>query len=185
MMLNTAPWKAELDRHICDLEEISAISFEEESAETDFALERALFYSAMIVRLLIDDGEVTDKIKGINLRVGVIPASPRAGKDTSPIIRRFINERLYDFDNEQQISVSGRKIANQIIHSFVIVSFQFSESECPTGFYVSSDHASADELYHVQLCDWINFLKIARDDEVVRTEYWRDPETGKWKITRS
>ncbi len=56
-MYESAPWRTELLKHALVLEEAPYWPMD----EVPFDLERSLYYSAVVLRKLIEDGKLTDK----------------------------------------------------------------------------------------------------------------------------
>ena len=55
-MYESAPWRTELRKHAVTIRDVGEWPFEEVPPE----LERSLFYSAVVLRKLIEDRKVTD-----------------------------------------------------------------------------------------------------------------------------
>lgn len=96
------------------------------------------------------------------------------------MFRRLPEHDYYDFENEVVLPISCRRILNQIIHSFVIPTFEVGEDGAILGFFVASDQNANDKLYHVKLESWIKYLESITDDDITTIESHFDREKGKW-----
>lgn len=177
MILNSSPWKSELN----DLAE-GMRSLKIDVDESDFCLERSLLYSALISRVLVDSGKVTDRIKGLNMSVRVAHSIDPDIESRLPLLNRFLHFSSYDFSNLEQITVPCRSIANQIIHSYTLLIPSVDEEGGVDGFLLSSDRNVYSKITLVQLADWLNYLDSIIKDDVTTFHAVRDEGSGKWKV---
>lgn len=184
MIFESMPWKEELHSLIDQLASTTLPLECNEDDKSGFIAERALIYSAFVARLLIDAKKTTDPISGHNISVGVISNKLENPEHVQPLLRRFPEHDYYDFENEVVQSVSCRRILNQIIHSFIIPTFEVGEDGAILGIFVASDQSANDKLYHVKLESWIGYLESIANDDITTMEARFDQDKGKWIETR-
>lgn len=184
MVLDSIPWKEELQKLIDELTTI-ALPFEyDEDDKRDFLIERALIYSAFVARLLLDSRKTTDLKNGYCMAVGVIPNILENPEHILPLFRIYPERDYYDFENERTQSVPCRRILNQVIHSFVIPTYEVDDAGFVVGFFVASDQYANSHLYRIDLESWVKYLKSIVDDDITSTETHFDREKGQWKEVR-
>ena len=180
MVLDSIPWKEELQK-LCDELTSIKLPFEyDEDDQSDFLIERALLYSAFVARLLLDARKVTDSLNSCCMPVGIIPNSLENPEHIIPLFRRIPEHDYYDFENETIKSISCRKILNQIIHSFVIPTYEVDKTGSVIGFFVSSDMQANTQLFHVKLEHCIIFLQKIKHDDITSIKTYFDEKKDKW-----
>ena len=180
MILNSTPWKEELRSLIHQLTSVTFSSEQDEDGETGFLTERALIYSAFVVRLLLDAGKVTDSMNGCCISVGIVPNRLENPECVQPLLRRFPEPSYYSFMNETVMSAPCRLILNQIIHSFIVPAFEINDAGAVSGFFVASDQKVNDCLYHVKTEYWVRYLDMIANDDIASIESYFNYEKGKW-----
>ena len=116
MVYESYPWKqALLRRKRLFLKYNTVEQFERNEEATYTILEKAVFYSAFIIRKLIDcRGKLSDDADQYVIRTkGFTPL-----KEVNAI-NRWPDEDTHDWDHYQQKTVKGKDICNWLIHSYV------------------------------------------------------------------
>ncbi len=169
MIENSTLWKEDLKRFRDEFIQYNIPEHIE--AEEDHAfdyLQRAVFYTAYIIRKLIDSpGNVSDAV--INYQIRIDSYKPKERVD---ILNSIPNENTHDWEKPQSITKSARDVCNWLIHSF---SFQFSVDDkgLVDGFLVSSDRDKNDKLYHVRIENWFSYIEYILSDTIshIHIEY--------------
>lgn len=184
MIFESISWKEELHSLIDQLTSTTLPPECDEDDRSGFIAERALIYSAFVARLLIDAKKTTDSISDHNISVGVISNKLENPEYIQPLRRRIPEHDYYDYENEKIQTIRCRNILNQIIHSFIVPTFEVNEKGAILGFFVASDQSANDKLYHVKLESWIGYLESIANDDITTMEARFDQDKGKWIETR-
>lgn len=189
-MLNSYYWKDELRGLIDEIDRYANLSIDENRDAPDvsysaFRLERALLYSAFTIRLLYESEKLTSSMKGYTLAVEEIENTIENPERILPLFRRYPDSEYYDFSNSKKRTISGRYLANQLIHSFVILSFKTDSTGAAISFYVTSDHDANKRLHYCSLGEWLKFINAVIEDEVTSVNSYYDERKEKWIVTKS
>lgn len=110
-MYESAPWRTELRKHAATIRDAGNWPYE----EIPFDLERSLFYSAAVLRKLIEDRKVTDAFSSRSLNViyhrSIAP-------EKSSLWRNSPGSIDFDWETSGRVSVAIRELCSQIIHFF-------------------------------------------------------------------
>lgn len=163
MISDSYSWKRDLLRRKYLLEKYSASALmDEENDNASMVLEKAVFYSAFIIRKLIDcKTKVSDRVDTHPFRV---KRYSTMGMNIHML--RKLNVNSHDWSSEKSITVNGKDICNWLIHSYVFA-FGCGESRKVEGFFVSSDYDRNKFLYFVELSDWVKYMNIVSHDSIV------------------
>lgn len=169
MIENNTLWKVDLRRFKDEFTKYNTI--EHLKTEDDHAfdyLQRAVFYTAFIIRKLIDSpGTVSDAVD--NYKLNIYTYKP---KDRIDVLNSVPDKYSHDWEHPQSIVKSAKEVCNWLIHSF---SFQFSvdDNGIANGFVVSSDRDKNSELYHVKIEDWFSYIDYVISDTIphIHIEY--------------
>ncbi|MFC6196856.1 hypothetical protein [Ponticaulis profundi] len=175
MLTETALWKTELSSLKTNLLSVSIADDE----SVLFSLERSLYYSALVVRKLLENRRLTDKLAMHELSVSVFRARP---ENVSEVIRTatryFEIGKDFDENPENKIRLKLSKICSEIIHSFALI-WALDESGSIDSVIVSSHINQNDRAILLSLSDWETILQSIVDDEVLEVDVRRDSKTGK------
>ena len=181
MIWESWPWKKELLVLANKLEELldaySSEQTEEEYCLTVFNLEKTIFYSAFIIRKLIENRKLTDKCSKQKIIVQVFLAT-----DTQPSIRNTLGiEMGVDFNLEHNNSIEFPlgKLMNEIIHSFLLEWEVDSDGILKT-IFISSYKNQKNRSIGLGFQDYLKAIRNIANDEVTSSQYYLDPETGKF-----
>ena len=166
MIFESYPWKQDLIRRKSLIYKYN--SFEQFNQNSDAAytvVEKVIFYSAFIIRKLIDcKGKLSDAAENYTLQVKV--KKPLKQID---LMHRWPEEDNYDWENDKIMIVKGRDICNWLIHSYVF--FVVEDDSVPIShFCVSSDFDRNKFLYMISLSDWIGYMDFVSKDSIVCAE---------------
>lgn len=165
MIHESYPWKQDLlRRKRLILKYNCANLLSEDSAYT--VIEKAVFYSAFIIRKLIDCRvKVSDGVDAYKFTLKGF--RPRKNVD---VIHRWPDENSHDWEHETTACTkSGKEVCNWLIHSCIFF-FGFDENEKIDSFFVSSDRDRNKMLYRIELKDWIAYMEFVGSDSIVELE---------------
>ena len=158
MIYESYPWKQDLlRRKRLILKYNCANLLSEDSAYT--VIEKAVFYSAFIIRKLIDCRvKVSDEVDAYKFTLKGF--RPRKNVD---VMHRWPDENSHDWEHETTAyTKSGKEICNWLIHSHIFF-FGFDEDGKVESFFVSSDRDKNEMLYCIELKDWIEYKTLPLD----------------------
>lgn len=174
MIHESAPWKDELELCSGDLFPRTTDCKE----DVPFKLERALFLSAFIVRKLLENRKLTDKVASQRLDVSFHAAIDR---------ERLAHQREMpggleiggDFEEKgTKGEASFLNVANQIIHSLAL--YWVVDDDClAEGFFVCSYKSQSKKAMLVSLDEWCRLIMSVAKDDVARSVIYTDAKTGK------
>lgn len=171
MIYESYPWKQDLlRRRRLILKYNCGNVIEDERAYT--VIEKAVFYSAFIIRKLLDCRlKVSDAVDNYKFTVKwFIPKKPM------DLMHRWVEEDTHDLEHEMtEDARPGRDICNWLIHSFVFL-FGYNEDNKIDSFYVSSDFDKDKRLYRIELSDWMAYMEFVGNDSVVSLQIHFDKD---------
>lgn len=135
MIFESFPWKQDLRRRKnLIIKYNTAEHFEKNDDTTYTVIEKAIFYSAFIIRKLIDcGGKLSDESENYSLKVcSVQPLKP------VDRLHRWPEEDSHDWENEKEVVVAGKNVCNWLIHSYMFF-VVFNEDGIIDSFSVTSD----------------------------------------------
>lgn len=163
MIFESYPWKQDLHRFAEDINKFNCAELlSKDDGEAYIAIEKAVFYSAFVIRKLIECKEkVSDDIDSYKIKVkGIVPTKHMNFKNRIP------SEETHDWNKVSTYTKSGKDICNWLIHSYVFI-FCCKDDSTYGSFLVSSDLDKDKCLYEVQLDDWVNFMDYVYTDDIV------------------
>lgn len=183
MICESYPWKQDLlQRNQLFLEYNTAEHLEKDFEEAYTVLEKAIFYSAFIIRKLLDcQSKVSDGLDRYKIRVEKYKSIKKTHR-----LRVLPNEDSHDWEHPEDEEINGKEVCNLLIHSYAF-SFLYSEEEAGIviGFYVTSDRDRNSFLYYVNINDWLNYMDFVASDYVVSlySEYNSNPKVDDYIFT--
>lgn len=169
MIENSTLWKEDLKRYRDEFIRYNVL--EHLLTEDDHAfdyLQRAVFYSAFIIRKLLDSpGKVSDAVDNYLLKVNSINTKKRFD-----VLYADPDEYSHDWDHPQTMEKPGREVCNWLIHSFLF-NFSVDDNGIANGFIVSTDKDRNKRLYHVDIENWLSYMDYVISDTIthLRIEY--------------
>ena len=180
MIWESWPWKQELLSHANNIENsVSAYSIkmtEEEYGSNEFKLERSIFYSAFIVRKLIENAKLTDHCSNYKIKTQVFLA-----KETEPTIRNYLGIEMgkdFKIQPSNEIEISIDKLMSELIHSFLL-EWETDADGFLNAMFVSSYKNKKKRSLRIGFSDYCKAIRILANDEVTSNHYYLDPDTGK------
>lgn len=129
------------------------------------SIDKIILYSAVITRKLIESNKLSDSID--QYEFNVFCHKPRRNVDR---LHRWVEDGDYEWDPTKKVSVLGKKLCNALIHSYVY-SIYFDNNHYLDGFFVSSDYDRNKILYQVNLADWIDYITLVSEDDIIDAEF--------------
>ena len=181
MILESYPWKQDLLRRIALIKKYNSTEFFQKNEERAYTvLEKSIFYSAFIVRKLLDcKSKLSDDADKYSLNV----------QELAPLktINFFNSHRIdqnYNWEKTRNATISGRDICNYLIHSYI---FQFIYCDNPrliTSFIVASDRIKDRFLYMVQFEEWLKYLNFIALDDIVECKMIYDNKLKDYRFVK-
>jgi hypothetical protein len=135
--------------------------------------EREILIAFFCIRKLIESKKLTDECANQNLKIIEYPWNGRR----VDLMNRHRLEELYNVDSGTRSSVSLSFAANQMIHSFILMTV-FSEGGTPFGLLMSSDFEKNRRLVEIELISLVGAIHSVCRDRVSRTTDQRNSNTG-------
>jgi hypothetical protein len=133
-------------------------------------VEKEIFLGFFMVRKLIENDYVDDRIKSRNIIL----------KEYAKISDTYINDpskfpRSYDLMNGNDTQLTYKKLANQFIHSYYFSLFvPFNKSL--VGFYFASDDDRSDRIFYLRLLEVIQVYNSVHEDSLLNFELIHNPD---------
>ena len=163
MIYKSHPWKQDLLRRRQLIQKYNRAEFHDEEDDRAYTvIEKAIFYSAFIIRKLIDcKVKVSDEVDEYIYHLkGVRPI-----KEVD-LMHRWPEDNTHNWGHEETYAKSGADICNWQIHSYIFF-LSYDENGVIDGFYVSSDYDRNKILYRIELKDWLAYMDFVGKDHVV------------------
>lgn len=169
-MYESAPWRTELRKFSVIIRDSQSWP----SDEVPFELERAVFYSAVVLRKLIEDRKLTDSFITEKQRTVIHKAIP---PNKSSILRNLPGSVEFERQDEQFLDISIYELCSQIVH-FLARNWVFKDDKL-TGMIVCSYRKQDNCGYHISFDKWAALLEKAA---VNRPTQMRLGQNGERKI---
>ena len=180
MLLESQPWKMDLKRRMQLLLKYNTPeNFDQKPDATYTAIEKCIFYSAFIIRKLIDcGGKLSDEADNYTFEVKSI-------NPLKPINRlsRCLEEDSHNWKKQTSVAIKGKDICNSLIHSYLFF-VEFDEIGIIVNFLVSSDYDRNKCLYKVSLSDWVTYMNYIVTDNIVSLSSHFDSKSGDYIYSR-
>lgn len=180
MIWNGEIWKTELSSLLDELSR--ANTFSESNDEAQFNFERSLFYSAFVIRKLIEGGNVTDSTSQEEVLLTTYPSVDNEGEDHEFMQvlmgQKKAIEDEFDLTVLQEISLTPHSLASEIIHSFALV-YETDDHEEIYALWICSYRNHSKRVIRMTLDEYIAFARNIANDKVTRHSMVKDLETGK------
>jgi len=146
---------------------------EEWLGNSNFQLERSVFYSALIIRRLIESKKITHKLEGLSLSLQTFnsyikgPTNLSHSRGTDHLFSHF---KMAD---PTSMNFSPHTIASEIIHSYTLT-FYKSELASQFGvFFVASEKNNYKRLVDVPYETWSQLVdKFSKNEVTKQTIKW-------------
>lgn len=154
-MYESAPWRTELRKHAVTIRNACEWPCE----DVPYDLERSLFYSAAVLRKLIEDRKVTDAFAAKAL--DVITFRSNAPKKSS-IWRNLPGSLTFDWANPDKVSVGIKELCSQIIH-FYALNWTVEDDGTLKGATICSYRKQDERGFLIEFSAWSELLIEAAD----------------------
>lgn len=180
MIYESFPWKQDLYR--CKsliVEHNTAECFEQDDDTTYTVIEKAIFYSAFIIRKLVDcGGKLSDEAENYSIKAFSINPLKSVNR-----IQRWPEEDSHDWENKKRVNVAGKNVCNWLIHSYMFF-VTYNEDNIIDSFCVTSDRDRNKVLYQISLKDWVSYMEYIASDEIESLASHYDEEASDYIYSR-
>lgn len=179
MVYESYTWKQDLlRRKRLILKHNTAEHFDRDFDSTYAVFEKSVFYSAFIIRKLIDCvGKLSNEATQYVFKARSI--KPLAHID---LMHRWPEEGSHDWEHEKIVTVSGKDVCNWLIHSYIFFP-EFVEGGAIINFCVSSDYDKNRALYKISLDDWLAYIEFIATDYIIRASSHYDEKVDDYIYT--
>ncbi|PZN99382.1 MAG: hypothetical protein DCF30_11940 [Hyphomicrobiales bacterium] len=175
MIHESAPWKAQLRRD-ADLLERWA-SKPSCTERRSFLIEKKLFLAAYAMRKLDEASKLSSALLAANVDV----LRFRSNKPGYDQLNSHRFDEFFSMGEPELFKLSGRRLLNLLIHSFVFVEV-IGQNDICEGFMVTSDYELSRGLVQVEMRVFVELMRTAASDNPSAMRYTRDAKTGRWVI---
>lgn len=161
MIHESYPWKLDLRRRLRLIEKHNVSGLLERDDDSAYTvLEKSVFYSAFIIRKLLECVKLSDEAERYSFQaIGIKPVKH------IDRMHHWPDEKSHDWGNEIFLSVKGKDLCNWLIHSYVFF-FIHEVDGSISEFCISSDYDRNKILYKIALGDWISYMKYISSDDI-------------------
>lgn len=172
------PWKQDLLLHKDILVDYNTIhQLEKNDEEMYTRIEKSIFYSAFIIRKLLDcHSKLSDEADNYTLIVSFIKVKKKTKWS------KWIDEETQECEKTFSKKVKARDVCNWLIHSHFFFCSQNEESLF-TVFFVASDYDKDKCLYKINFEDWIGYIDFIATDSIVKLDSKFDNKNQQYVYT--
>lgn len=180
MILESYPWKQDLLRWKKILVKYNkSWRFRINGEKTYTMVEKSIFYSAFIIRKLIDcGGKLSDEADTYTISAKLFKPSKHID-----LLHRWPEEDSHDWEHPQNVTTRGKNICNWLIHSFIFFT-AYDEAGRVAAFYLSSDYDRNKALYEISLSEWLKYIDFIISDDIVSMSARYDEKKDDYIYTR-
>ena len=171
-MIFDGQWKREVKTLSRELSVWRKLLFPSEYAK--HRLNRAILYSAAILRKIIEDEREAEKVfrkhgEAIPHKLllnAKVPAICYPHTDEEKV---FFRGKLfhYDYGEGKRVELSVQDVCNNLIHSYVWSLAWESNKKSYAGFLVASDRSKESSVYAIHFSDWQEILKLCTEESAI------------------
>ena len=179
MVYESYPWKQDLQRRKrLILKYNTAEGFDRNYNSTYTVIEKSIFYSAFIIRKLLDcGGKLSDEASRYVIKAKSIKPLVHIN-----LMQRWPEEDSHDWEHEKIVAVSGKDVCNWLIHSYLFF-VEFDEGGAIISFCVSSDFDKNKVLYKISITDWVEYIGYIVTDDIVSMSSYYDEKADEYIYT--
>lgn len=180
MVYESGPWKEDLKRRRQLLLQYNTKEhFKKDEDKAYIVIEKAIFYSAFIIRKLLDcNGKMSDEADQYAIKVTEWKPTRKI-----TVMHRWPKEGEFDWEEGKTKNVLGNKVCNWLIHSFVFFT-EVNEDGTIESFFVSSDYDKNKVAYQVEITEWEKYMKFIETDWVVSLHSHYDEKIQDYVFTK-
>jgi hypothetical protein len=173
MILESWPWKQRL---LKDADLIERWARKRPTQRRAFIIEQKVFLSAYAMRKLFESQKLSSSFTDRSVRCKVYPM--RARRVT--IANNHKIDKLYDWIHPSDRTIAAKSLLDLIVHSFIFAELVKDEDLTMEGFLVTSDRSRQTGLWHVDLHDFTNLMRVVGNDMPAHLIRIFDPKSGDW-----
>lgn len=184
MIFESGPWKDDLSSYRGKIMEYcSSNYFQNDDDVSDKAysiLEKSIFYSAFVIRKLVDcKTKLSDEADCYALKVEIFESKKQFDN-----MHHWTSEDSHNWESSRRQTKQGTDVCNRLIHS-VIFELTYNDDKSIEGFCISSDKNCDKCLYHVTMKDWLNYIDFISSDDISEFSVERTKKGIKHKKVRN
>jgi hypothetical protein len=172
MIWESGPWKDEL---LANVRLLKKLEPSRRTARREFAIERAVFFSAYIMRKLWEAGKLSSTWK--TKRSKCIYHRPK-GRFVDRLNWHRIDE-LFDLNRPEDASLTAIELCNRLIHSFVFLMVD-GPRKTIAGFFFTSDQTRRRGLWFIEFAEILALMRETGRDYPSSGRMVRHPRTCDW-----
>lgn len=178
MIHESYPWKMELKKYKKLFLKYNKAEYLKNYNEKAYAsLEMSIFYSAFIIRKLIDCvSKVSDDVDRYVLHVNSI--KPLRTIDR---LHNTPSNENFDWVNKANVTIKGKDLCNWLIHSYIFC-FEMDENEEIDGFIVCSDYDRNKQIFLIDIEKWFDYVDFVASDRVTSIKSVFRPKNGDYEF---
>jgi hypothetical protein len=134
------------------------------------AVEKFVFWTAVVVRKLMEAEKLSDDFQEMQFRVRTCQHTPGHYPWRWSAVAWMELERYYDLDSETAVELSPQVICSQLVHSFVFVPILDEAQRSMSGFYFNSDRTKERCVYKMSWAEFRRFLREIVHDTICYSE---------------
>jgi hypothetical protein len=166
LILYSLEWKNELKIKKQEIKKYNTkASLDSNFDKAYFKIESSIFYSAFVIRKLIESDKLSDVVEKYSLKSIKYSPSKQINK-----LHKWAEENEYNWSSPVIENIQGKDLCSWIIHSYVF-QLVFIEAAETISFYVSSDFDRNKVLHEVSISEMINYIDIVINDNIVEAHY--------------
>ena len=171
MIFESWYWKRELVELLTCFEawspkHITGFKTEDWYSENGFQLERSLFYSALIIRRLIDSNKITDQLRGKSIQLNTLRSLKEAPHTTLSLLGSVDILKHFDFESPKTEHFSPYTIASEIVHSFTLEFIANDSEDDLDSILVASEKNQFLRAVKIPKPVWVALLNDFINDQV-------------------
>jgi len=164
-------WKRELVEHVSAFitwapKQIAEYRKEKWGGESQFQLERSMFYAALAMRRLIDSHKVTDGLRSRTMQLPIYPSLKEGPHTVRSILGSVDILEHFDFANPESETFSPYKLSSEILHSFTLEFISNDAEDDIAAILVASEKNQFFRAVEIEKDQWIALLNAFIEDEV-------------------
>lgn len=181
MIFESGPWKDDLSSYHSKIMEYSSSNyFQNDEDEAYSILEKSIFYSAFVIRKLVEcKTKLSNEADNYALHVEIFES-----KRNFDNLHRWTSEDSHNWESSIRLTKQGKDICNWLIHS-LIFELVYNDDQSVEGFLVSSDFDSDKCLYHVSIKDWLSYVDFISSDDISELHAEKTAKGIKYKKVRN
>jgi hypothetical protein len=176
-------WKRELVEHLSAFvawapKQITEFRKEKWGGESEFQLERSIFFAALAMRRLIDSHKVTDALRTRTMQLPIYRSLKKGPHTAVSILGSVDILDHFDFANPESEAFSPYKLSSEILHSFTFEFLANDAGDDISSILVASEKNQFSRAVEIEKDQWINLLNAFIEDEVEKVTIFSNGDSA-------